>query len=197
MDVHAVKGWAAPLQRGSGMVTVLVMLVMLAMPASARERTPFAAHTGMEVAQSAAKVWAEDAVLVYVENDEAVGRDGSAERWGYLFFSPATQRSRAYSVREGQVLAAEDLSMDFVAPPVAAQWIDSGAALAAAEANVGREFREKHAGVIGTMLLARGVFAEGSPDQTNWVLVYTSPGQPSLFVVVDAADGRVRRTWRG
>jgi len=195
MDIHALKGWAARAARGCGMTAVLLALTVSL--TAARERAPFAARTGLDVAQASAKVWAEDAVLVYVENDESVRADGAAERWGYLFFSPATQRSRAYSVREGRVLEAEDLSMDFVAPPVAASWIDSGVALAAAEEKVGREFREKHAGVVGTMLLARGVFSDGSPDQTNWVLVYTSAGNPSLFVVVDATEGKVRRTWRG
>lgn len=195
MDVHTRKGWTARGRRGCGMAAMLLILAVT--PVSAREREPFAARAGLDMAQSAAKVWAEDAVLVYLENDESVVGSGRSERWGYLFFSPATQRSRAYSIREGRVIEAEDLTMDFVAPPVSGNWIDSEAALAAADEKVGREFREKHAGVVGTMLLARGVFADGSPDQTNWVLVYTSPGGPSLFVVVDATEGKVRRTWRG
>jgi len=174
-----------------------ILLVLAISPVSARDLAAFAARSGLDVAHAAAKVWAEDAVLVYVENDESVVGSGRSVRWGYLFFSPASQRSRAYSIREGRVIEAEDLSMDFVAPPVSAHWIDSESALAAADEKVGREFREKHGGVIGTMLLARGVFSDGSPDQTNWVLIYTSPGNPSLFVVVDATEGKVRRTWRG
>lgn len=48
-----------------------------------------------------------------------------------------------------------------------------------------------------TMLLMRGAFSEGDPDTTSWTLVYSAPGAPSLFVVVDAAAGKVQRTWRG
>jgi len=47
------------------------------------------------------------------------------------------------------------------------------------------------------MLLMRGAFDDTSPDRTSWTLVYTAPHAPSLFVVVDAAEGKVRRTWRG
>jgi hypothetical protein len=47
------------------------------------------------------------------------------------------------------------------------------------------------------MLLSRGAFQQGAPDLTTWTIVYTSPAAPSLFVVVDAAQGRICRTWRG
>ena len=107
MDVHARKGWTARLTRGCSLAVSL--LVLMSWPASARDREPFAARAGLDMAQSAAKVWAEDAVLVYVENDESVVGTGRAERWGYLFFSPASQRSRAYSIREGRVIEAEEI----------------------------------------------------------------------------------------
>jgi hypothetical protein len=47
------------------------------------------------------------------------------------------------------------------------------------------------------MLLLRGAFDDADPDATTWTLVFTAPNAPSLFVMVDAADGKVRRTWRG
>ena len=47
------------------------------------------------------------------------------------------------------------------------------------------------------MLLMRGAFRDDDPDATNWTLVYAAVSGPSLFVVVDAVDGKVRRTWRG
>lgn len=195
MDVLALKGWTARGLRGCG--TAALLLTHLVSVSQARTREPFAARAGLDAAQASAKIWAEDAALVYVENDESVAAPGLSERWGYLFFSPASQRCRAYSIRDGKVIEAEDLSMDFVAPPVSANWVDSGVALAAAEEQVGSAFREKHAGVLSTMLLARGVFADAAPDQTHWLLIYTSPDAPSLFVVVDATEGKVRRTWRG
>jgi hypothetical protein len=79
---------------------------------------------------------------------------------------------------------------------VAAGWIDSGAAIAVAEHEAGRTF-QKNGGRLSSMLLMRGAFDESDPDRTTWTLVYTSPNAPSLYVVIDAAEGKVRRTWRG
>ena len=50
---------------------------------------------------------------------------------------------------------------------------------------------------LGTMLLMRGAFSGDDPDVTTWTFVYRATGAPSLFVVVDATDGKVQRTWRG
>ena len=47
------------------------------------------------------------------------------------------------------------------------------------------------------MFLMRGPFQDGDPDETTWTFVYASANAPSLFVVVDAAQGKVRRTSRG
>ena len=81
--------------------------------------------------------------------------------------------------------------------PPAPGWIDSGAAVAAAGREAGKVFKPQQGGHLSSMLLMRGAFDEVTPDRTTWMLVYTAPNQPSLFVVVDAAEGKVRRTWRG
>jgi hypothetical protein len=145
----------------------------------------------------AARAWSPDAALVYVENDEALDERGAAARWGYLFHSAAKGRSRVYSVRDGDIVLAEHLDMRLDAPPLPADWIDSGPALEAGERAAGREFRARHGGRLATMLLMRGAFHDDDPDQATWTLVYIAAGAPSLFVVVDAAQGKVRRTWRG
>jgi hypothetical protein len=41
------------------------------------------------------------------------------------------------------------------------------------------------------------MFETDDPDATTWTVIYTSPHAASLFVLVDAAHGTVRRTWRG
>jgi len=150
-----------------------------------------AAHAG------SAPPFAARAGLVYVENDEALDGAGVSPRWSYLFYSASEDRARLWSVRGGRIAAAENLDMRFDAPPVASGWLDSGAALAAAERGGGAEFRKDHGGRLETMLLMRGAFSEGDPDETTWTLVYRAQGVPSLFVVVSAADGKVQRTWRG
>lgn len=175
----------------------LVVAALAAVPAAAKPAPPIAARAGLELARAAATAWAADAELVYVENDEDVNAEGGAARWGYLYVSPATGRARAWSVREGRIAAAENVEMVFEAPPLPDGWIDSAEALAAADHEAGRAFRKGARGHLSSMLLMRGAFDESDPDRATWTLVYTAPGAPSLWVVVDAAEGKVRRTWRG
>jgi hypothetical protein len=159
------------------------------------------ARGGLELASAAAQAWSGDAVLVYVENDESLnagaGGAGTSARWGYLFYSASHDRARVWSVRGGHIVVAEDLDMRFDAPPVAAGWLDSGAAIAAAERGAGDELRKLSGAHLETMLLMRGAFSDGDPDATTWTLVYRAPGVPSLYVMVSATDGKVQRTWRG
>lgn len=175
----------------------LVALALLASPALADRKPPFEARGGLALTQAAARAWADDAILVYLENDEAIDATGAAERWGYVYYSPSMAESRVYSVRDANIVVAEFLEMRFDAPPVTPDWIDSGDAYAVAEEMAGRSFRQLDQGQLSTMMLMRGAFQSGDPDQTTWTLIYTSPSAPSLFVVVDAKDGKVRRTWRG
>lgn len=181
--------------------TVLPVLAFVALcvtgASGAAPANPAPARAGLEVASAAAQAWSGDATLVYVENDEAL-EAGASPRWSYLFHSAANDRARVWSVSGGRIVAAENLDMRFDAPPVAAGWLDSGAALDAAERGGGAEFRNaNHGARVETMLLMRGAFSEGDPDATTWTLVYRASGEPALFVVVSAADGRVQRTWRG
>jgi hypothetical protein len=80
---------------------------------------------------------------------------------------------------------------------VSETWIDSGAALAAAEKKAGAKYCIDNNGRLATMLLIRGAFHEQTPNATTWAVVYTSPHAPALFVVVDALKGDVVRMWRG
>src|SRR5262245_17308646 len=186
-----------PSRSSAAVVAVAVLLALGAAPAWPRDLAPYAARAGLEEARLGASAWAPDAVLVYVENDEALDASGAADRWGCLFYSPRLDRARAYSIRDGHIVVAENLDIKLDPPPLAKEWIDSGAALAAAEDGGARTFREKEGGRLSTMLLMRGAFDEKSPDETTWMLVYTAPNAPSLYVVVDAVAGKVRRTWRG
>lgn len=188
------RGMTRCIRRAAG-AAALVLLV--AAPARGGDHAPCSARSGLEIARDAALSWAPDARLVYLENDEPVGADGTAVRWGYLFQSQSRGKARGYSVRDGRILEAADLGFDFDAPPLPDSWLDSAAALAAAEAKAGAKFRLEHGGRLSAMLLVRGAFYEREPDASTWALVYTSDSEPALFVVVDAADGKVVRTWRG
>lgn len=178
-------------------ITVVAACLWLSVTAAtAASPPPFAARDGLDLAREAARSWAADAELVYVENDEPLAADGSAVRWGYLFRSRAADAARGYSVRDGRIVAAADLGFDFEAPPIAGEWIDSGSALAAAE-RAAADYCRQHGGRLASMLLIRGAFNEQHPDGTTWTVVYTSDTAPSLLVVVDAARGVVVRTLKG
>lgn len=177
--------------------TLVAALLLLATSAMAGDPIPYPARAGLSLATEAAGIWADDADLVYVENDEAVGSDGTAARWGYLFFSASRGRARGYTIRDGEILEAADLDFELDAPPLAADWVDSGIALAAAEEKAGRDYRLEHGGQLATMLLIRGAFHDGDPDASTWAVVYTAEGAPALTIVVDAANGKVVRKWKG
>ncbi len=185
--VHLPTGAAA---------VIATCLALAATAVNAAPPPPFAARDGLDLAREAARSWAADAELVYVENDEPLQADGSAARWGYLFRSRTADAARGYSVRDGRIVAAADLGFDFEAPPIACEWIDSAAALAAAE-RAAADYCRQHGGRLASMLLIRGAFNEQHPDGTTWTVVYTSDTAPSLLVVVDAARGGVVRTLKG
>ncbi len=178
--------------------TLMVLaLLACALSAGAGEPTRFSARAGVDVAHDAALSWASDAQLVYLENDEMVGPDGTAIRWGYLYYSPLKAKARGYSVRDGKILEAFDLNFDFEPVPVSENWIDSHAARVAAEEKGGQKYCRDYNGHLATMLLIRGAFNDKKPDTTTWALVYESATQPTLFVIVDAHNGDVVRTLRG
>ncbi len=183
--------------RASIRVYLILGLLAMAGGVNAGDPVPFAARAGLDLAWEAANIWAADADLVYVENDEDVKDDGTAARWGYLFFSETRGRARGYTIRDGEILEAADLDFELDAPPLDTDWVDSGVALAAAEDKAGREYRTEHGGRLETMLLIRGAFHDGDPDASTWALVYTADGEPALTIVVDAADGKVVRKWKG
>jgi len=166
-------------------------------PADADSHVPFTAREGLDPARDAAQSWASDARLVYLENDEVLSPAGKANRWGYLFYSESKGTSRGYSIRDGVILEAADLGFDFEAPPLPDSWVDSAGVLATAEKKAGRKFRDDHGGRLAAMLLIRGALHEEKPDASTWAVVYTAGDTPALVVVVNAADGKVIKTWRG
>src|SRR5262245_64741001 len=96
----------------SPLAAVIAAAILAAMPAaraSADDAAPFAARQGLELASAAAQSWSADAVLVYVENDEALDGAGVSPRWSYPFFSPSQDRARVGSVQRGKIGVAEHL----------------------------------------------------------------------------------------
>ena len=182
--------------------TVILLAAVCILPAAGStfagdDPIPFSPREALGLVEDAALAWEPDAQLIYLENDEAITPTGQSGRWGYLFYSAATDQSRGYSVQGGKIVVASDLQFEFEAPPLPGTWVDAGIALTAAEAKAGAKYREEFGGEATTLLLVRGGFDEKQPDMTTWTVIYTSPGSPSLFVLVDAVEGKVKKTWRG
>lgn len=155
------------------------------------------AHAVLSLAAASARAWADDAQLVYVENDEPVANDGTSARWGLLYWSASKDQSRAYSLREDKVQRAEDLDFAFAPPPLASAWIDSPEVVRRADEAGGAKYRTEYAGHLRSMVLVRGVLHLDDPERTTWTCVYDAPAQPSLWVVLDAESGKVLRKWKG
>jgi len=155
----------------------------------------FSAREGLDLAAAAARAWESDASLVYLENDEPLDVQGRAPRWSYLFHSATRDEGRVYSIRDGAIVVAVDLDFVFESPPVTGTWVDSDVALAAADEGGGAEYRRKFGGAPSTLLLMRGEVRGSGPDLPAWTVVYISSKAPSLYVLVDARTGEVRRTW--
>ena len=155
------------------------------------------AAAGLSAASQAAEVWAGDAVLVYIENDEPLTQAGLSSRWGYMFYSPFRNQARAYSVQDGEVRGAETMAFRFDPPAVTPGWRDSDEVIRSAENGGGREFRKEFGGSLRSMFLMRGGLHEDKPGLTTWTVVYEADEAPPLFLVVDASSGKVKRKWRG
>lgn len=172
------------------------LLILLVTSAHAEPRAE-TAGTQLALAESSARAWADDARLVYVENDARVSAEGRSRGWGYLFHSASRDAARAYSIEDGKVERAADLEFDFAAPIIEGVWIDSSEALAQAEKAGGASYRSEHDGRLRTTLLVRGVMHVDDPGRTTWTCVYDAPGVPSLWIVLDAGSGDVLRKWQG
>ncbi len=182
---------------GKTFLSACAFALLVCRPAIAGDWSSFSAQQGLELASDAARIWSPNAELVYLENDEPVRSDGTAERWGYLFISPDSGELRGYSLRGGKVLEAADLEFDFSAAPITEGWLDSGEILSVAEKEAGRSYCEKHKGHLSSMLLIRGALNEKDPDRSTWAVIYASESEPTLLVVIDAANGKVVRKWKG
>jgi len=161
-------------------------------PAGTALAADVAARSGVELVSAAADAWADDARLVWIENDTALDAEGRAAQWGYLYYSPEKHAMRSWSVRDAQIVAAVDHTVSAEAPALDADWQDSGEIVARAWNEGGREFCAT-GGTLAHLVLVRGVFA----PEPAWCAVFDRGAGPSLYVLLDAKSGAVKKRWRG
>lgn len=170
----------------------LGFLVVLALATAAPAQETRTARDALVLATAAADAWADDARLVWIENDAPVSDDGRAASWGYLYYSPEKHAMRSYAVGSERIELAQDHVVSAEAPGVEAEWMDSGEAARRAWEQGGGDFCGEE-GALDKLLLVRGVFASG----TAWIGIYRRGDGPRLYVVVDATSGDLLRRWRG
>lgn len=170
-------------------VAGIVALGMFATAPCARAET---ARDGLALAASAADAWADDARLVWVENDALIDAFGQAESWGYLYYSPGKHAMRSWSVHGAEIIEAVDQALVAEAPGLDANWKDSAEIAAAAVLKAAEELGVTSP-VFDSLVLVRGVFAPG----TAWVAVFSNGGGPRLFLLFEARSGDLQRKWRG
>jgi predicted RecA/RadA family phage recombinase len=150
------------------------------------------ARAGLELAAHAADAWADDARLVWLENDAPLDANGRAPAWGYLYYSAEKHAMRSWSVRDGGITTAQDHTVSAEAPALQLDWADSDRAAARAWEGGGREFCGT-TGSLESLVLVHGIFA----PRSTWVAVFAAGDGPRLHVVLDAKDGDVVKRWRG
>jgi hypothetical protein len=180
---------AAPAMQAARVGALVVSLVGLPLgPVGAEDALPTAREC-LEAAAAAADAWADDARLVWVENDAAVDASGRAAAWGFLYYSPEHGAMRSWSVRGGVITTGEDHAITAPAPALV-EWVDSSAIAARV---LGRGQQSCAACSLESLLLVQGVFAPGP----TWVGVFGGNGGPRHYVVCDATSGEIVRDWRG
>jgi len=168
----------------------IASLCAIVVAATTAHAEPTTARAAMPMAVAAADAWADDARLVWVENDAPVDSAGRADAWGYLYYSREKHAMRSWSVRDARIVAAVDHTVSAEAPALDSSWQDSQSIAA-------RAWRERgDAGPVSTLhslVLVRGVFAPGAA----WVAVFDEGPGPRLHVLLDAASGDLLKRWRG
>jgi hypothetical protein len=166
-----------------------IVLAAACLPAPAAAQ-PVTARAGMELATAAADAWADDARLVWVENDAPIDGTGHADAWGYLYYSREKHAMRSWSVRDARIVAAVDHTVSAEAPALDAGWKDSSEIATRAFAARGSQ---PALATLQSLVLVRGVFAPGAA----WVAVFDDGPGPKLHVLLDAASGNLLKRWRG
>lgn len=87
---------------------------------------PISAQKAYQIAQSYAKKWAQDAVLVDVSNFISDSNNGLADLWTFIFRSPQKGESDGYEVwiADGELSREETTPTRFL-EPVENNWLDS------------------------------------------------------------------------
>lgn len=110
----------------------LLLVAFTALPLSA-EAAGMTAKAGLVQATAEAQKRQKDAVLVNVSTLQA-SPDGSAEKWGYMFYSAKAKRGYTVDVKDGKIVETLDVN-PYIKDAVGKEFVDSDKVMAEAKKN--------------------------------------------------------------
>ncbi len=154
---------------------------------------PTTARPNLEIADSAALLWAVDSELFMVGSTEkGVDFKGETEQWAFMYHSEERDTNHAFLLSGGKVVDEKDLNRSPLpsTEAISDEWIDSDAAIAVADmSGGGLDFRTDH----GDSHIEANLFMSdemGTDLIPVWKFLYSSPtSEDSLKVTINAVDG--------
>jgi uncharacterized protein YceK len=134
-----------------------------------------------------AKKWKPDAYFFGISETEVL-KDGSSDKWNYLYYSPGSEKTAAFNYDSGFVQLKEMVLHQL--NPVKDFNIDSPTALNTANSNAAKTFLEKNPQVNIIMALIGPDYESSYRNPSRWMIkYYGSSGQ--FVVIVNATTGEV------
>ena len=139
---------------------------------------------------SAAQSVTDDVQLIFVTPMGQVDATGRSSGWSYVYESASLQEIYEFRVTDGEVRQLENspFGLEFGPGklPIPEEWMDSDAALAEAEENGGRDFRQMYDDAFIEMNLQSG-WVNATEIQPEWHINYlSSMSEEGFHYVVNA-----------
>lgn len=110
----------------------LMLVAFTALPLSAMA-AGMTAKAGLAQASAEAQKWQKDAVLVNVSTLQA-SPDGTAEKWGYMFYSAKAKQGYTVDVKDGKIVETLEVN-PYIKDAVGKEFVDSDKVMAEAKKN--------------------------------------------------------------
>jgi hypothetical protein len=160
-------------------VLVIVATLSFAVGSTIALAAGATAKAGLEQAQQTATKWKADAALVNIST-LAANMDGTAQKWGYMFYSAKAKLGYTVDVRDGKIAETVEVG-PYISDPIGGNFVDSPQAMEEA-----KKEGLKVKGKPGMSLLIMGQ-ATKTPG-AYWTVSGYMAGEVS--VTIDAKTGK-------
>lgn len=140
-----------------------------------------AAKAWLAQAQQAANKWKADAALVNIST-LAANMDGTANKWGYMFYSAKAKQGYTVDVQDGKIIETLEVN-PWITDPVGGDFVDSPQAMMEAKKN-GLKVKGKGKPAMALMMMGQ---ATKNPWTAWSVVVYEKGG---ISILIDGKTGK-------